>query len=122
MNRTLMNILTFARRQSNGVALAVRKAVALGVSIAFAVSPVALGLFPEQAEAKAPPAAPQAQQRDDRKARVCAHRFCRQPPSTPSQMPMLFMALGARIVPERLRFPSVVQAFTPFIAGRVDAA
>ncbi len=61
MNRKLMNILRFARRQSNGAALAVRKAVALGVSIAFAVSTAALGLFPEQAEAKAPPAAPQAQ-------------------------------------------------------------
>src|SRR5467141_3090833 len=56
-----MNILRFARRQSNGAALAVRKAVAFGVSIAFAVSPAALGLFPEQAEAKARPAAPQAQ-------------------------------------------------------------
>jgi hypothetical protein len=61
MNRKLMNILRFARRQTNGVALAVRKAVALGVSIAFVASPAALGLFPEQAEAKAPPAAPRAQ-------------------------------------------------------------
>src|SRR5258708_18547016 len=61
MNRKLINILRFARGQSNGAALAVRKAMALGISIAFAVSPAALGLFPEQAEAKAPPAAPQAQ-------------------------------------------------------------
>src|SRR5882724_8341800 len=61
MDRKLMNILRFARRQSNGAALAVRKAVAFGVSIAFAVSQAALGLFPEQAEAKAPPAAPQTQ-------------------------------------------------------------
>src|SRR5882762_4264156 len=61
MNRKLIKIVRLARTQTQGVALAVRKAVALGVSIAFAVSPAALGLFPEQAEAKAPPAAPQAQ-------------------------------------------------------------
>src|SRR6267143_2805744 len=61
MNRQFIKILRLARRQSNGVALAIRKAVALGISIAFAVSPAALGLFPEQAEAKARPAAPQAQ-------------------------------------------------------------
>jgi hypothetical protein len=37
-------------------------------------------------------------------------------------MPMFFMALVARIVPERLRFPSVAQAFAPFVSVRVDGA
>jgi hypothetical protein len=35
---------------------------------------------------------------------------------------MLFMALDLKIDPERLRFPSVVQALAPFIAVRVDGA
>src|SRR6266851_4224901 len=55
MNRKLVNILRLARKQSRGVALVIRKAVAVGVSVAFAVSPAALGFFPVQAEAKARP-------------------------------------------------------------------
>jgi hypothetical protein len=61
MNRKITKNLRLARRKSHGVALAVRKAVALGVSIAFAISPAAVGLFPVQAEGKARSAAPQAQ-------------------------------------------------------------
>jgi hypothetical protein len=59
MNRKLVNMVRLARRQSESIALAVRKAVAVGVSIAFVVSPAALGFFPSSAEAKARPAAPQ---------------------------------------------------------------
>jgi hypothetical protein len=59
MNRKLVNILRFAGKQTHGIALAIRKAVAVGVSVAFAVSPAALGFFPSSAEAKARPAAPQ---------------------------------------------------------------
>jgi hypothetical protein len=59
MNSKFVSILRFARRQSHGVAAAIRKAVAAGVSIAFAVSPVASSFLPSLAEAKARPAAPQ---------------------------------------------------------------
>ena len=55
MNRKLVNILRLARKQSWCVALVIRKAVAVAVSVAFAVSPAALGFFPVQAEAKARP-------------------------------------------------------------------
>src|SRR5712692_7047747 len=55
MNRKLVNIVRLARRQSRGIALVIRKVVAVGVSVAFAVSPAALGFFPVQAEAKARP-------------------------------------------------------------------
>jgi len=58
MNRKLMNVLRLARKQSHGIALAIRKAVAVGVSVAFVVSPAALGSFPSSAEAKARPVAP----------------------------------------------------------------
>src|SRR5258708_2292462 len=61
MNRKIIKTLRLAHRKSHGVALGVRKAVALGVSIAFAISPAAVGLFPVQAEGKARSAAPQAQ-------------------------------------------------------------
>jgi hypothetical protein len=59
MNRQRLNILRFARRQSHGVALVVRRAAALGVSFAFALVPAASGLLPAAAEAKALPARPQ---------------------------------------------------------------
>ena len=58
MNRSLLKFLRFARRQSHGVNVAIRKAAAAGVSIAFALSPVTVGLFPGAAEAKTRPAAP----------------------------------------------------------------
>jgi hypothetical protein len=59
MNRKLLKILRFARRHSQDVTRVIRKSVALGVSVAFAISPAALGFFPAAAEAKARPAAPQ---------------------------------------------------------------
>jgi hypothetical protein len=55
MNRRLLKVLRFARKQSHGITLAIRKAVAAGVSIAFALSPVTLSFFPGAAEAKARP-------------------------------------------------------------------
>ena len=55
MNRRLLKVLRFARRQSRDVTLAIRKVVAAGVAIAFALSPVAAGFLPGLAEAKARP-------------------------------------------------------------------
>jgi hypothetical protein len=65
MNRILLNLLRFARRQSHKLTLAIRKAIATGVSIAFALAPASSGLLSATAEAKALPARPQAQASSD---------------------------------------------------------
>jgi hypothetical protein len=59
MHRTLSRVARFTRRHSRKLAVSVRKAVAAGVSFSFALSPAAVGFFPDLAEAKARPAAPQ---------------------------------------------------------------
>jgi len=61
MNRGISKILVFVHRNSRGATLAMRKAVAAGVSVAFALAPAASSLFPRVAEAKARPAAPRGQ-------------------------------------------------------------
>lgn len=53
--KDFLNVLRSARRQSRGVTVAIRKAVAAGVSIAFALSPATVSFFPGPAEAKARP-------------------------------------------------------------------
>ena len=53
MNRKLLKILRFARSKPCGVIVGIRKAVAAGVSVAFALAPAAPGFFPGPAEAKA---------------------------------------------------------------------
>lgn len=62
MNRKLLKILGFARGKSRGAIIGIRKAVAAGVSVAFALAPAASGFFPGSAEAKARPAAPREQE------------------------------------------------------------
>jgi len=59
MNRKISKILRFAQRNSRVAALAIRKAVAAGVSAAFALAPAAAGFLPATAEAKTRPATPQ---------------------------------------------------------------
>jgi hypothetical protein len=61
MNRKLLKILRFARSKSRGAIIGIRKAVAAGVSVAFALAPAASGFFPGSAEAKARPAEPEEQ-------------------------------------------------------------
>jgi hypothetical protein len=65
MNRKLLKILRFARSKSRGAIVGIRKAVAAGVSVAFALAPAASGFFPGSAEAKARPPAPQEQEDSD---------------------------------------------------------
>jgi hypothetical protein len=60
MNRRFVKALRLARRKSRFAALSARKAVAVGVSFAFALTS-ATGFFPAAAAAKARPASPQAQ-------------------------------------------------------------
>jgi len=60
MSRSQLKV-RFAQRKSRGITQSVRKAIATGVSVAFALVPAASGFFPDAAEAKARPAAPQAQ-------------------------------------------------------------
>jgi hypothetical protein len=61
MSPSLLKIPKFARIKSRGITQGVRKAIAAGVSVAFALGPAASGFFPGAAEAKPRPAAPQAQ-------------------------------------------------------------
>src|SRR3984893_18599264 len=61
MNRRLSRIQRVARREMRRIVPAVRKAVATGLSVALVVAPAVSGFFPGSAEAKALPAAPQAQ-------------------------------------------------------------
>jgi len=61
MRQIFSTVVRFARNHSRGLAAGIRKAVATGVSFAFAIAPAASGLLPASAEAKAPPARPQAQ-------------------------------------------------------------
>jgi hypothetical protein len=60
MNRKHLNIPRFALTESRRLALAVRRVVAAGVSIAFALTPVGLAFFPSEAQGKARTASPQA--------------------------------------------------------------
>jgi hypothetical protein len=61
MDRTIWGILKFTRRSLLKGTLAIRKTVAVGVSVAFALVPMASGLLPATAEARPRPAAPQPQ-------------------------------------------------------------
>jgi hypothetical protein len=58
--RQFSKVVRFTRNHSRRLAVGIRKAVAMAVSVAFALAPVASGIFPGSAEAKARPAAPQA--------------------------------------------------------------
>jgi hypothetical protein len=57
----ILRILRFARTTLRNGTLEIRKAVAAGVSVAFALAPVASGLLPAAAEAQPRPPAPQRQ-------------------------------------------------------------
>jgi len=61
MDRTIGGILKFTRRSLRKGTLAIRKTVAAGVSVAFALVPMASGLLPTTAAARPRPAAPQTQ-------------------------------------------------------------
>jgi hypothetical protein len=61
MQETWSKLVCFARSHSRGLAAGIRKAVATSVSFAFALTPVASGLLPTDAEAKALSARPEAQ-------------------------------------------------------------
>jgi hypothetical protein len=61
MYEAFWKFVRFARSHSRSLAIGVRKAVATGVSFAFAVAPAASGILPAPAEAKARPATPQEQ-------------------------------------------------------------
>jgi hypothetical protein len=58
MHRTISRVVKFVKSYSPVLALGMRKAIAAGVSFAFALAPVASGLLPSTAEAKARLAAP----------------------------------------------------------------
>src|SRR5260370_6380452 len=61
MDRPILSILRFTRRTLRKGILAIRKAVAAGVSVAFALVPMASGLLPTTAEARPRSAVPQTQ-------------------------------------------------------------
>ena len=61
MDRTIEGILKFTRRSLRKGTLVIRKTVAAGVSVAFALVPMASGLLPTTAAARPRPAAPQTQ-------------------------------------------------------------
>jgi hypothetical protein len=61
MDRPILSILRFTRRTLRKGILAIHKTVAAGVSVAFALAPMASGLFPATAAARPNPAAPQSQ-------------------------------------------------------------
>jgi hypothetical protein len=61
MNRKSLKTLKFVRRNAHRLALGARKALAAGVSVAFALTSAAMGFNPVPAEAKGRPALPQAQ-------------------------------------------------------------
>jgi hypothetical protein len=61
MNRKSLKTLRFVRRNAHSLALGARKALAAGVSVAFALTSAAMGFNPVPAEAKGRPALPQAQ-------------------------------------------------------------
>src|SRR6202045_4887299 len=61
MNRKSLKTLRFVRRNAHNVAVAARKVLAAGVSVAFALTSAAVGFTPAPAGAKGRPALPQAQ-------------------------------------------------------------
>jgi hypothetical protein len=61
MNRKSLKTLRFVRRNAHRLALAARKALAAGVSVAFALTSAAMGFTPAPVEAKALPGLPQVQ-------------------------------------------------------------
>jgi hypothetical protein len=107
MDRPILGILRFTRRTLRKWTPAIRKTVAAGVSVAFALAPMASGVFPATAAARPNPAAPQSQASSNSKCTLRSARgdikhviyiqfdnvhFTRDNPNVPSdleQMPHL---------------------------------
>jgi hypothetical protein len=65
MNRKILCVLGFVRVRPGAAALAIRKAVTAGMSVAFALSTVASGFFPAAVAAKDPYATPKASSKSE---------------------------------------------------------